>query len=210
MLPVGGFVLADPFETLLRQLSEEYLDAAWHRASPIAQRVLWDPDDLSWGWLHPGETKIAGITRWTPSDFIGWTSRQLEGFAADRRIAAIRAELEGETPAIRFAATWRSAKWAIEPDDYGAGLRLIEMMCLDEPSNWAPSFVLENARDMTEPWIAMAHALLANDQRALNQALAEAHALYSPLGYRIVVEGYGMYLPYLQGWLDGKIYLPSV
>lgn len=56
LLAVGGFVLADPFEVVLRSLSREYLRAAWRHLRPLLRRRGALPDDLSWGCLHPDET----------------------------------------------------------------------------------------------------------------------------------------------------------
>ncbi len=37
-LDVGGFVLGDSFDTFLRNISEDYLQAAWTRLSAVLKR----------------------------------------------------------------------------------------------------------------------------------------------------------------------------
>lgn len=60
-LEVGGFVLADPFEAILRSISASYIRNAWERVRDVLTRSRLAPADLSWGWLHPGKTWIAGL-----------------------------------------------------------------------------------------------------------------------------------------------------
>jgi hypothetical protein len=194
-LDAGGFILADPFETILRSLSVEYLRAAWERVSGVLARFRLAPDDLSWGWLHPGETLIPGLPyRAAPSDYVGWTSRALSDFFLDKRSHAIDAELVQGEPALRCAGSWRSLKWTIAPDDFGLGLHLIEALATDEVSNWAPAVILKHAGSASGAWIEIAQALDALDQDALDRALVQAHATYSPLGYQIVIRGFAMYI----------------
>jgi hypothetical protein len=84
---------------------------------------------------------------------------------------------------------------------------------------WNPLNVLENVEVPTEPWHKIAAALLLEapevlerfgpafqakvlplvetgrkDQSPLEAALAEARAVYSPVGFRIVEGGYAPYL----------------
>src|SRR5713101_6051505 len=77
-LDAGGFVLGDPFDTILRHLSLDYLRAAWNRLHSILHRYGDEPDDLSWGWLHGGETYVSGREQPAPSDFTGWTTLHLD------------------------------------------------------------------------------------------------------------------------------------
>ncbi len=210
LLYAGGFVLADPFETLLRQLSGEYLRAAWGHLSALLTRYQGAPADLSWGFLHPGETRIPGLVRSTPSDWIGWTSGALANASDDGRYAPLIEDLDQDQarPLLRYAATSRAMIWRIAPDDDVLGLRLIEALCTDEVSDWLPQHILENARDATDPWIRMARAILDEDQRQLDSAVAAARGAYSAAGYRIVARGYGAYL---QAWSDSvKMHLPLV
>jgi hypothetical protein len=95
------------------------------------------------------------------------------------------------SPALRCAFTWRSLKWNIAPDNYELALRLIERLCTEEPSDWSPDYILADWHPYDwAPWVWIARAIRDNDQEGLDSALAEAKALYSPLGYRIVVRGY--------------------
>jgi hypothetical protein len=44
-----GFVLAVPFDTLLRELSQTYLRAAWQRVAAALERYQLALEDLCWG-----------------------------------------------------------------------------------------------------------------------------------------------------------------
>ncbi len=83
-LDVGGFVLSDPFEIFLRNVSEDYLDQAWRRLSTTLEYYEIEcPQDLSWGWFHPGETYIENHAKVSPIDLIGWSSQKLTDFDQD-------------------------------------------------------------------------------------------------------------------------------
>jgi hypothetical protein len=71
---------------------------------------------------------------------------------------------------------------------------LIEALATDETSEWAPPWILEHAGSASRAWIEIAQALDAGDQDALDQALAQAHATYSPVGYRIVIRGFAAFI----------------
>ncbi|HEX3270568.1 MAG TPA: hypothetical protein VHR15_07960 [Ktedonobacterales bacterium] len=194
-LDAGGFILADPFETILRTLSIEYLRGAWERVSSALTRYHLAPIDLSWGCLHPGVTRIKGLEqRAAPSDYTGWTSRALSDFFLDRRYHTIDAELAQGRPALRCACSWRSGKWNIAPNDFALGLGLIEALATDEISDWAPAVILKHAGDTSGAWIEIAQALDSLDQDALDQALVQARSSYSLLGYRIVIRGFAGYI----------------
>jgi hypothetical protein len=194
-LDAGGFVLADPFETILRSISASYLRGAWGRVSDVLARYHLAPADLSWGWLHPGETRIAGLEqRAAPSDFAGWTSRDLKLFDRDSRYRAIDAQLARGEPALRCAVSWRSFKWSIAPDDVASGLRLVAALSTDESTDWAPAWILQHASAESGAWIEIARALDALDHDALDQALARAQATYAPLGNEMVLRGFASFI----------------
>jgi hypothetical protein len=44
----GGFALGEPFDLLLRRLSEAYLRTAWERLSSVLQHYSVPSDDLHW------------------------------------------------------------------------------------------------------------------------------------------------------------------
>jgi hypothetical protein len=109
--------------------------------------------------------------------------------------------LRSGAPAVACACTWRSLKWRIAPDDFTLALRLIEAMATDEGVDWTPSFVLSEhaGRGLPEgPWLAVSRAVEDRDQRALDQAVADAARLYSPVGFRLFQKGYGRLLTGLQ------------
>jgi hypothetical protein len=195
LLDAGGFILADPFETILRSLSVEYLRAAWERVSGVLTRFDLAPVDLSWGWLHPGETRIPGLEqRAAPSDYVGWTSRAFRDFFLERRYHTVDAELVQGKPTLHCAYSWRSAKWNSAPDDFALGLQLIEALATNEISNLAPAVILKHAGSASGTWVEVAQALDALDQDALDQALMKAKATYSPLGYQIMIHGFAAYI----------------
>lgn len=186
-LYVGGFVLADSFGTLLRNIGETYLAAAWSRLSASLTAFDVAPNDLSWGSMHPGETYLENKTQHAPSDFLGWTSRELQNFDEDPRYQQLDMALRQGTPKLRCAVTWRSLKWNIAPNNFGLALRLIEAMYTDGGPEWNPDLVLAEQPSPTEPWCKVAKAIRDDNQSDVDQALAEAEQQYSPLGYRIVV-----------------------
>jgi hypothetical protein len=189
-LDAGGFALAEPFDRLLRQLSADYLRDAWTHLAAVLRQHGVEPGSLSWGWFHPGETGISGITTSEPHQFVGWTSRELAYFYTEPRFAQMDDELKQMTPMLRCAASWRSLKWRIAPDDYPMALRLIEALCTDELSDWSPAWVLEHHAETEEPWVKVSKALYNRDEHQVRNALAEARAVYTPLGYRIMRRAY--------------------
>lgn len=214
-LDAGGFILADPFDTLLHELSETYAHKAWQRVATILERYRLAPDDLSWGELHCGETYAPGFPPQAPSSYIGWTSRQLARFDQDERYADVDAALRAGHPALGCAFSWRSHKWHIAPEDADLGVQLIEALCICEPTDWAPAWILRQPpyAASTElhpdgPWIHVAEAIDQCDQQLLDSALAEAQAHYSPIGYRMMVRGYAAYLQV--AGLTGCVQLPDV
>jgi hypothetical protein len=153
----GGFILADPFETILRSLSVSYLHDAWERVASTLAHFQLAPADLSLGWLHPGATFPAGLERrFRPSDYVGWTSHDLALFYQDSRYESIDAELAHGQPVLRCATSYRSLKWNITPDDYSLGLQVIEALATDEVSDWAPAWMLEHAEGASGAWVEIA------------------------------------------------------
>lgn len=206
-LDVGGFVLADSFDTLLRSLTVAYLEQAWLRVQLIMARYQLYPSDLSWGFVHPGETNLPRILQdrplHSPSHWIGWTSKELDQLYLDPRWETLDEDLRKGHPALRCGVSWRSVKWRVAPENFTMALRLIEVLCTEEPSSWAPSTVLngwtvganpEQEMDLTEPWVKVGLAIMNDDQHELDSALSEAQSEYTQIGYRIVVRGYATYL----------------
>ena len=111
-------------------------------------------------------------------------------FYKEPRFEQMDDELKQMTPMLRCAASWRSLKWRIAPDDYPMALRLIEALCTDELSDWSPSSVLERHSETEEPWVKVSKALNNRDENQVRNALEEARDVYSPLGYRIMRRGY--------------------
>jgi hypothetical protein len=196
-LDVIGFVLADPFDTFLRKLNIEYLENAWLQLLPILKRYQITPSDLSWGYLHPSETHIAGTSLFAPNQYLGWSSIDLWLANREGQYEDIYREIDNDlnqiSPSIRYATTWRSVKWHIAPENFAKGLEIIEVQCTSEPSFWAPKPILQVGYDPTEPWVQVAQAMLGSDQQLLDHALDEARAAYTPLGYRILLRGYATY-----------------
>jgi hypothetical protein len=206
-LDAGGFVLGDSFDTLLRSLSEGYLKQAWLRAQSIMEQYQLRATDLSWGEIHPGEANLPNILLdrpiHAPNHWIGWTSKELHSLYLDSRWQAIDEDLKNGSPALRCGTSWRSVKVRVAPDDFTTGLRLIEVFCTSETSDWAPSVVLDGwitdeqpkvKRDMNEPWVKVALAIVHDDQQELDSALSAARGAYTHIGYRIVLRGFATHL----------------
>lgn len=211
-LASGGFILADPFGTQLRLLSEEYLREAWERLDPVLAQYQLHPPDLSWGWLHPGITRpnLVGMYPLAPSDYVGWISQDLARFWEDSRYVAIDEQLQQYNhmpPMLRCASCYRSLKWRIAPEEYHLALRMIEAMATEETSNWSPPWILRDwaapvelhgSGTANEPWLEMARAIQAQDQHHLDEAVRAAKSAYSPAGYRLVVHGFGSFISQLE------------
>lgn len=186
-LDAAGFVLGDPFDTVLRHLSPDYLRVAWKRLHPLLHRYGINPDDLSWGWLHDGETRITGLEQPAPSDFTGWTTLHLArfGFGDAPRLAQLDDELKAGTPALRCAIVWRSKKWRIAPDDIPLALHLIEALWTDEPSNWSPHVILWDQEQIMNLWRQASAAVVKGDMAEHDRYVAQARAAYTSLAYRL-------------------------
>jgi len=191
VLGVGGFVLADPFDIFLRQISAEYLQSFCDRVNVAIRAFRLELPDLSWGIIHCG-TRIPKKPP-SPKDFIGLTSR-LFYTVDDDVMQRINVALPQDSPAAYCMALWRSLKWRIAPDDYHLALQLIEALCTDELTEWVPANVLSSHPQANEPWVKLARAIRNDDQRQLDQAAHEAKDSYSRLGYRIVARAYGLLL----------------
>ena len=200
-LDVGGFILADPFDQLLREISGNYLLNAWSKVTKILEAFRIRPDDLTWGFLHPGETFVSGRRQPYPSDFTGWTSPQLATFYEDERFQEVDKSLAARQPMIRFVFTWRSNKWRINPDDFPTALRLLEALWTDEYADWNPDYLLQEDSPHDEPWLNVARAIQHDDQRQLDKALAIAGAHYTPLGFKIMRRGFASYV---EAWKEAE------
>lgn len=212
-LDVGGFVLGDSFDTFLRNISEDYLQAAWTRLSAVLKRHHIISDDLSWGWMHPGETGLPDADRVdkdtsSPSNFIGWTSCDLSEIWQTEECHRLDMELKVGEPSLRCTATWRSLKWSIAPEDYQLALKLIENICIDEVSDWHPDVVLQKIAEPTEIWRKFAGPIRDSNQQRLDVMVDEARHAYSPIGFCIVIQGYKTYL--YSGGYEGKVTLPEL
>lgn len=184
-LDAGGFVLGDSFDTILRQLSGDYLRAAWNRLQALLHRYGVESDDLSWGWLHDGETGISGLEQPAPSHFTGWTSLQLDRFYEDPRFVQMDDELKAGSPALRCGCTWRSLKWRIGPDDFPLALRLIEALWTDEPTNWSPIAILCDQERIQDLWRKAPRAYQQRDTVEWARYEAAVQAAYAAPEYRL-------------------------
>ncbi|WP_190799618.1 hypothetical protein [Leptolyngbya sp. FACHB-541] len=213
-LDVAGFVLGDSFETILRNISENYLSAAWARVSERLKQNHIFASDLTWGWMHPGETGLpdtldtpeASIV--IPTNFTGWTSCELSEIWRTGECKRLDAQLKNGVPSIRCTATWRSLKWNIAPQDYQLALKLIEVNCTEEVSDWHPTSVLQNIDEPIELWRQIGRAIQDNNQPQVDTLLEEARHLYTSLGFRILLRGYKTYL--YSGAHEGHITLPDL
>lgn len=213
-LDVAGFVLGDSFETILRNISENYLSAAWARVSECLKQNHIFASDLTWGWMHPGETGLpdtldtpeASIV--IPTNFTGWTSCELSEIWRTGECKRLDAQLKNGVPSIRCTATWRSLKWNIAPQDYQLALKLIEVNCTEEVSDWHPTYVLQNIDEPIELWRQIGRSIQDNNQPQVDTLLEEARHLYTSLGFRILLRGYKTYL--YSGAHEGQIALPDL
>jgi hypothetical protein len=206
-LDVEGFILADPFDIFLRNISVEYLQAAWDRVVSIISQYKIEAHDLTWGAFHPGETHVSGRSEHTPLDFIGWSSRELINIDQRPDFHQIDETLKNGLPSLRCVITWRSLKWRFASDNFALGLRLVEAWSTDEIAFWDPQYFIQDMLGSNELWRLMAKAIVDNDQKLLDDALKDARSTYSPIGYKIVVKGYRIFLKY--GVTDSTVQIPS-
>ena len=219
-LDVGGFVLCDPFDEFLRNVSEDYLRAAWERLTRVLEQSRTVAKDLSWGWMHPGETGFRGETGLrgegripeyppNPSHFVGWTSCELSDIWRSDEDLPLDEALKFGEPCLRCTCTWRSLKWKIAPNNFSLALKLVESICVDDISDWHPDVLLGKVANPSELWLKFAVVIRENDQRSLNLLLERAEREYTSLGFRILVRGYTTYV--LGGFgYEGSITLPEI
>ena len=212
-LDVGGFVLGDPFDEFLRNISEDYLRIAWEHLSRVLEQKRVVADDLSWGWMYPGETGFPDEGRLpdyrsAPGDYIGWTSCDLSEMWRSDQDRLLDEILRTSKPCLRCTATWRSLKWRIAPNDFALALRLVEAICVDEISDWHPDILPEGNVNPSELWRKFAKAIRDDDQSSLDLLLSQAKHEYSTLGFRILVRGYATYIH--GGQYRGNVILPEV
>ncbi len=186
-LDAGGFVFGDSFDLVLRHLSADYLSAAWGRLYSCLRRYGVGLDDLSWGWLHGGETRIVGLEQPAPSDFTGWTTLRLDRFRFDEdpRFVQMDDELKVGSPALRCGCTWRSKKWNIAPDDFPLALHLIEALWTDEPTGWGPNTVLGDQERIMNLWGKVSAAKVEGNVAEHDKYWAQAQAAYTSPEYRL-------------------------
>ena len=206
---VGGFVLGDSFEQILRALSPEYLAQAFDNLLPHLNELELQADDLGWGWMHPGHTFLHDTpSRYWPSDYIGWTTPQYGRNWRSYKEQSEKekepdAQLQHSNPSLRLASTYRGRCYKKSPHDFALGVRFVQHFCTDEVSDWHPDVVLTDTQNSMWPreksklerssldvWQLVALALEENDQHQLDEALDRARHTYSPEGYCLVWRGY--------------------
>lgn len=211
---MDGFVFAEPFDDLLRRLSENYLSEVWSGLTTCLQRHDVDPSRLSWGSGHAGAyTHAAGsVDGGSPLGYFGWimpTDRRgggqsfwqmVDPFALSDLGAQIERDLQrAGLPLTIAGADIRSYVCrlvvdgvdlaSIPPSDVKVGLDLVVEHCTESSADWAPSEY--------NPWLLgedacgrIAQAIVRRDREAFFRALEEAKSSYSASGYRTVVLGF--------------------
>lgn len=132
---MGGFVLADPFDTFLRRLSTDYIREAYERLSSALDEHRLRPNDLSWGSINT----FGQMSPDNPIAGMGWVSDKTmhldSPWTPDTQYVRLGDDLSSRSPALRFWDSYRSLKWNVSPEDFEMALRLLELCCLDEISN---------------------------------------------------------------------------
>lgn len=207
-----GFVFADRFDVLLRNISAQYLGAAWKNLQSTLAGFRVAPSDLSWGWLNPGHSSYNADLEDAPSDLTGWTSSELyfSGFFRDKRYDEIDERLKAASPSLRLADSYRSLKWNISPQDYERALHLLEALWTDGISEWRPAYILEQDRNQTGLWGEIANAIARQEQTELDDLLARARREYTSTGYSIVVRGFTNFVADGENVDDIDVHLPAL
>lgn len=197
---VCGFVLAQTFDELLRNLTAEYLQTAWENLSSVLTRHNLMPDDFTYGWLHPGVSNVPRLNDnevigWSPCAFTGWVSLALSELWRDEKpYKALDEDMAQQTPPLCVGCTSRGIKWRIEPDNFSSALRMMELLWTDEISDWVPEDILRWGANRESLWGQIAAAIEQRDQALLDGLMADARTQYSPAGYKIVLRGFATYI----------------
>lgn len=211
---MDGFVFAEPFDDLLRRLSENYLSEVWAGLTACLQRHDVDPRRLSWGSGHAGAYTyaIGPVDRGSPLGYFGWI------MPVDRRgggqslwqmddpyaLTDVGAQIERDLRRAGLPLTIAGADIrsyicrvvvdgvdlaSIPPSDVKVGLDLVIEHCTESSADWAPNEY--------NPWLPgedacgrIAQAIVRRDREAFFRAFEEARSSYSPSGYRTVVLGF--------------------
>ena len=203
-LEVGGFVLADDFEHLLRHVSIDYLRSIRDDLDAVLAEKRIVVSDLAWGSMHPGVTELTQGHAWFPSNFTGWTSRQLAPHSfSDAWCQELDALLRQMEPPLMMAFTWRSSRWNIPNGESAAVEALIEYLWTEECTDWVP---WQAANSTTVPrqrglWVEITEAIRDGKRRVVERLIDLAPRSYSELGSRVVQLACQQIID--RGWLDG-------
>lgn len=201
-----GYVLADPFEDLLRSLSPEYCERAYSKICARVEEQGHDSDKLYFGWLHSG---VAHLERkqlspdgdrliYSPTAYLGWfwwnlrtqkrSGWRLPTRLSERRAIALAKGLSDESPRLVYGSSYRSMLPVEKPQSSESIVEVIIDSALDEVSDWMPAEMPEGTgSDSILAEIVSAYA--GDDEALLAQILDKAKTVYSADGYRLIAGG---------------------
>lgn len=198
---VGGCILGDSLDIILRNISITYLQKAWQKVERELSHHMVLPSDLSWGAMHGGVSYVPRSKLYAPTDYIGLVSPSLHDFDTFPAWGMLNDVLAKTTPTLHPADSYRGMPTWIAPTDYHHALDFIAWTCCDY-TGWHPAVVAEYYADSDAPWCQIAEAMGAGDQHRLDTAFATAQTVYTPTGYEIVL---GAYHQLQTGW-GSKMY----
>lgn len=186
-MPAGGWVLAESFDQVLRQLSPAYLQGVWTQLDAALAPYGPLPADLAWGGLHPGLAFVGTGRADAPTDYFGVVSSTWSQLDDEPIWAATRGVLAAGTPALQPGACYRGLVSRIPPDDAAGAFDFFMWTCVSDPTGWHPDSVAQDHPQGTDAWMVVSRALGAGDQAALDGACAAAQAAYTPASYAMVI-----------------------
>lgn len=207
----AGVALADPTETILRELSVAYLDAAKARAVAAFEPLLGRQPELvpvsyhpyKGNWFAHMDPALAPLLQPDDSDgpFVG-TGWLVEGF--DRQVLDEAIHREGPAilppvgrdlcvalldgrPSLMLCGGGRLARARRTGMDSADHLVCL-LDSVGSAADWAPIGEVPDPV-ATMVWARARAAAERADAAATRELLAEAHRLYSPAGYRVLCAG---------------------
>ena len=188
-----GYVLADPFDELLRLLSVCYLERSWQKLITALKDRDLHVSDLHYGFLHSGTSVIQ--SEQNPLSYFGWVTTQTEphNSAEEKPYKELSETLIQSPPRICWGSSHRAYKFDIAEDDHARGLEACIDFATGEVGDWNPRYVLAEGTP-TGLWRELVNALDSRDENQLDRVLKTAKSEYSDGGYRIVKGGVSLWM----------------
>ncbi len=194
----GGQILclAEPFDTILRQLSPHYF-ASVHTSVETVLRELAIAPELEIGWMHPGYACLApGVdipNLCDPGGLFGWVTQSAELDAYGNRdwMASIADCCGRQRPLITWAScSARLYALAQTPTSVWDHIHdLFLAFALDDPTEWAGPMVVPDRVRPPEAWRRLVLAAATDDAALEQEAWKLARDIYTDSALRLLASG---------------------